>query len=113
MEELKITGNLPNMVVELSHHTDADTGTEQVVVRLTAHPDFKTALPMLDHLAGGMLAGGMPLMLAQFPNMVDQTQSGGNPWLAWWQHTLQTAWQPWLACNPFLNFLPKDDKNSQ
>ncbi|MBI2239829.1 MAG: hypothetical protein HYU59_03390 [Magnetospirillum gryphiswaldense] len=59
MDETTITGNLPNMTIEISHRADPEGGAEMMTIQLRAMPDFQTALP----LAGSLLQGQMlPLM---------------------------------------------------
>jgi hypothetical protein len=66
MDETRLTGALPNMNVEIIHHTAPDGSAERLTIHLTATPDFHAALPLLGAL------GQMPLLLA-------------NPFAAWVQ----------------------------
>lgn len=47
MTETKLTGTLPNMVVEITHRAAPDGSAEHMTIQLTATPSFEAALPML------------------------------------------------------------------
>ncbi|MBF0323507.1 hypothetical protein [Magnetospirillum moscoviense] len=77
MDETRITAELPNLTIAIDHR--AEDGAETVIIRLTACPDFRQALPLAD---------GMMQAL---------------PWLApWslWTRTIETMLAPWAAHLP-------------
>ncbi|MGE5547432.1 MAG: hypothetical protein ACM33T_11075 [Solirubrobacterales bacterium] len=93
MDETRLTGDLPNLKVEIVHRAEPDGSAEHMSILLTATPDFRAALP---------LAG----QFAQLPLMMGMT----NPF-ALWAEASRTLMQPWLAlarANPFLPLPPAD-----
>lgn len=47
MDETKISGDLPNMHIEITRTAEPDGSAEHMVIHLTATPDFRSTLPML------------------------------------------------------------------
>ena len=107
MDDIKITGALPNMTMELSHSAEADGSAEHIVLRLTATPNFQSALPLLD----GMVQG-LPMMMTSLLGQALTEQSGGpslffnNPWMTMWSDMARTCMAPWLSANGQNPFLP-------
>ncbi|MEW5728118.1 MAG: hypothetical protein AB1918_09865, partial [Pseudomonadota bacterium] len=60
MDETRITGELPNLRVEIVRRATEDGGAEMLTLNLTATPDFRSALPLAftawQGLAQAMLA---------------------------------------------------------
>lgn len=92
MDETKITGQLPNVTVEISHRADPEGGAEMMTIHLRASPDFQTALP----LAGGFLQGGLAQMSPLFSPLQMWTQAL-EMWTAPWRQLAQA--------NPLLRLL--------
>lgn len=84
MDETKLTADLPNMTVEITHRLAEDGNGELMTIHLVATPNLRAALPLL----GGFAQ--LPLMMA--------------PLNAWTQ-AAQAILAPWAAlarANPFL-----------
>jgi hypothetical protein len=50
MTETKLTGTLPNMVMEITHRAEPDGSAEHMTIHLTATPGFDAVLPMLTQM---------------------------------------------------------------
>ena len=74
MDEMTITGNLPNMKVEISHRADPAQGAEVMTIHLTATPDFQAALPLLGQMAQ------MPAMMAPMALWSQALEAWAAPW---------------------------------
>lgn len=86
MDETRLTGTFPNMLVEITHRAAADGGAEHLAIQLTATPDFRSVLPLV---AG---FGQLPM-----------AQAFLFPWTIW-AHAAQSFLAPWSAlttANPF------------
>lgn len=81
MDETRVTGELPNMRIEITHRADADAGAEVMTINLTATPDFRSALPLAGGLASLPLAGGL---MTPLPMMLAAWQTVMAPWAALW-----------------------------
>jgi len=92
MEQTTITGNLPNMTVEINHRSDPDGGAELMTIHLRATPDFQSALPLL---------GGLGQMSPFFAPMTLWTQML-EAWTA--------PWRQMAAANPLLQLMGENDK---
>ncbi len=105
MDETTITGNLPNMKVEISHRVDAEAGAEVMTIQLRASPDFNAALP----LAGGFLQSSLTNALLQSPLMGEMGRMGpGMDPMALWGQAMEMWMAPWrqlAQANPLLSFL--------
>ena len=77
MTETKITGDLPNLHVEIVRRELTDEPGETVSIHMTATPSFEAV--------SGMLTRSLLPMLMM-----------ANPMIAW-AHLMQTAWSPWLT----------------
>lgn len=88
MEETRLIGDLPNMRVEITHRQVPDGSAEQMVIQLTATPDFQSAGRMLGQL------GPMPVMMAMAQIWMAPFQALANPFL---------SGNPFLSANPFLS----------
>lgn len=68
MDETRITGELPNLRVEIVRRAAEDGGAEMLTLNLTATPSFQSALPLAftawQGLAQAMLAPWMALAQA-------------------------------------------------
>ncbi|MBX9635726.1 MAG: hypothetical protein K2X44_12155 [Magnetospirillum sp.] len=101
MDEIKLTGALPNMDVEITHRTAADGSAEHLTIHLVATPNFQSALPLVSGLV-------------QLPFMLGSAQSpfAQSPF-ALWTEAMQTLMAPWAGmahsnpwkANPWLAFL--------
>ncbi|SOD99945.1 hypothetical protein [Caenispirillum bisanense] len=94
MDELRLTGALPNLDVEIVSRRPAGGGSETVTVTLTATPTLGAA-------AGALLANPAALMA------VMGSPVAGNP-MALWMGMMEAAWRPWLGlmqANPFLAYM--------
>lgn len=87
MTETKLTGALPAMNVEISHHAEPDGSAEHMTIRITATPDFRAALP----LAGGLM---------QLPGMLAPMGGFQAPLAAW--QAMMAPWARMMRANPFL-----------
>ncbi|HYD97914.1 MAG TPA: hypothetical protein VEH84_00900 [Alphaproteobacteria bacterium] len=74
-QDTRATAALPGMTIDILHRRAADGQSEAVSVTLTATPDFKSALPMLDR-------SGMPALAMLW----------AQPWLT----VVETMWGPWM-----------------
>ena len=87
MDETTITGVLPNMSVEIRHHSDPDGGAEIMTINLRATPDFQSALPLI---------GGLGQMSPLFAPM------------ALWGQAMEAWTAPWrqlAEANPLLRLM--------
>ena len=87
MDETTITGALPNMSVEIRHHSDPEGGAEIMTINLRATPDFQSALPLI---------GGLGQMSPLFAPM------------AWWGQAMEAWTAPWrqlAEANPLLRLM--------
>lgn len=92
MDQTIITGNLPNMTVEISHRSDPEAGAELMTIHLRATPDFQSALPLL---------GGLSHLSPLFAPMTLWTEML-EAWAA--------PWQQIVAANPLLRFMGEGNK---
>ncbi|MBR9970739.1 hypothetical protein [Magnetospirillum sulfuroxidans] len=101
MEQTTITGNLPNMTIEINHRSDPDGGAELMTIHLRATPDFQSALPLLGGL-GQMtpLLGGLGQMTPLFAPMTLWTQML-EAWAA--------PWRQMATANPLLQLMREND----
>jgi hypothetical protein len=89
MDETRITGNLPNVRIDISHAQDEATGTETMTIKLTAQPSFEGVQGLLGSGIGGLA----PLAF--------------NP-MGFWAAAAQAWLSPWAAlagANPLLKAL--------
>lgn len=82
MTETKLTGTLPNMVVEITHRAEPDGSAEHMTIQLTATPSFDAALPML----------------AQMPMLLTAMQGPMAGWTQFWL----APWIGMMRSNPLL-----------
>lgn len=87
MTETRLTGSLPNMVMEITHRAEPDGSAEHMTIRLTATPGFDAVLPMVAQV---------PLLL---PAWDGQMAAWAQVWLA--------PWTALMRANPFLPRLPR------
>lgn len=56
MDETRITGDLPNMHIEITRTAEPDGSAEHMTIHLTATPNFQAALPLPLMMLSPMLA---------------------------------------------------------
>lgn len=79
MDETKISGDLPNMHIEITRTTEPDGSAEHMTIQLTATPDFRSTLPMLAAFQAPMLA--WQAMMAPWMRVMGIEQMPGLPQL--------------------------------
>ncbi len=101
MDETKLTGMLPNLMIEIVHRVSDDSSAEHLSVNLTALPDFRAALSGLGRFTLPPMAFPSAFLLAPPTDRDDAALPLGldfwlTPWRLWGQ-TVQAVFQPWLG----------------